>query len=92
MLCRRGQELAVVVRRLPARAAVTSLAAAAGLDAVLPAAVDGVLAAAVTTDALRQEAALSATMARASAGHCGRGGAARGRRAGWHAAARWGAA
>src|SRR5262249_39299178 len=50
-----GRELAAAVRRLPASAAVTSPAAAAGLDSVLPAAVEAILSATATVDALRQE-------------------------------------
>jgi hypothetical protein len=63
------RELAAAARRLPASAAVTPLAAAAGLGDVLPAAVEGVLAAPATTDVLRRQAAPGttprATLARA---------------------------
>jgi hypothetical protein len=57
-----GREKAAAVRRLPTSAAVMSLAATARLGGVLPAAMEGVLAAATTADALRQEAALGATI------------------------------
>jgi hypothetical protein len=58
------QVMAAAARRLPASAAVAWLAATAGLDGVLPDAVDAVLAstAVATTDMLRQELAPSGTL------------------------------
>jgi hypothetical protein len=57
-----GQELAAAARRLPASAAVASRAATAGLDGVLPDAVEAILANTASTDILRQEPALGGTL------------------------------
>ena len=57
-----GQELAAAARRLPTSATVGSRAAIAGLDGVLPDAVEAVLASKATVDVLRQELALGGTL------------------------------
>jgi hypothetical protein len=57
-----GQELAAAARRLPAGIVVASRAATAGLDGVLPDAVEAILASAASTNVLRQELALGGTL------------------------------
>lgn len=57
-----GQALAAAARRLPANASVASRAAIAGLDSVLPDAVEAVLANEVTVDVLRRESDLGGTL------------------------------